>query len=414
MRPARMIGGVALLLALGIGVRAEPEPKKAVTATAVEVRSGPSPKFYPTSKLNPGEEVILADETKIPWLAAKKVPAGWVAILPPRNSFSWVNKRFLTITSTNPPSAMIRGDAPVSVRVGSGLYDGAPDVEQVKMKPGDIAVVVGLEKTDADGIWVPLLPPPQEVRYVPAEALKPAAPFQTVSTAPPPAATAFSASTAPQSTGATPAPAAVAEDPLWVQAEKAQREGKRDDAERFYLQLANQTRDHDLCIRCWNRIYFLRQAGVASATVATTPAASYYPKAADTRIMPIPGYPSQAPPTTVPAIRPTSQYTYTPEIPIPTANQHPQANYAPPPAAAPAFQSRGPGILRKSSQPVQGQDAYMLDMGRNHPVLYVTAQPGLSLEPYRDRNVILSGPIYYHQGYRKEHLVAAQVTPAPN
>lgn len=407
MRPVRLIGGLAFFLALTPGVRSEPLTGEVVVTTRTQVRSGPSEAFYATSMLVPGDRVTIVTEKEVPWLAAKPVPAGWLAIKPPRGSFGWVNKRFLTIT---PNGAIVGGDT--RVRIGSSLYGGLPNVEQVTLQKGLLVTVVDKEKTDVDGIWVPIAPATQEVRYIPANAVQAAPPVQTASTAPPPVAPVPGQNTA----ASTPPPAPAApEDPLWVQAQKAEQEGKRDEAERLYRELAHQTQNHDLRISCWNRIHHLRQSQVAAVPAnpqAPNPAASYYPQAAaNIQPIPAPGYANQPPPATVPPIRPASQYTYTPEIPVPAPVQTPQANYSPgpTPAVQPVVKTLKPGILRVSSQSVYNQPAFFLDTVDE--VLYVTASPGLDLRPYVNTRVSLTGPVDYHPGYRRNHITVYQLIP---
>ena len=122
---------------------------------------------------------------------------------------------------------------------------------------------------------------------------------------------------------------------------------------------------------------------------------------------------AEVPPATVPPIRPASQYTYTPEIPVPTPVQTPQANYSP--GAAPASQATVlsfVGTLLQSSRTVYGQPGFGLDTG-NGQLIYVTASPGLDLKPHIGHRVSLTGPVIYHPDYRKYHLTATQVTPVP-
>jgi hypothetical protein len=407
MRPVRLIGGLAFLLALTLGVRSEPLTGEVAVTTRTQVRSGPSEAFYATSMLVPGDRVTIVTEKEVPWLAAKPVPAGWLAIKPPRGSFSWVNKRFLTVTGG---AATVEGDT--RVRVGSSLYGGLPNVEQVTLQKGAIVTIVDKDKTDVDGIWVPIAPATQEVRYIPANAVQPAPAVQTASTAPPPVAPV----PGQNATAPAPPPAPTApEDPLWTQAKKAEQDGKRDEAERLYRQLAHQTQNHDLRIACWNQIHHLRQGQVAAAPAnpqAPNPAASYYPQAANIQPIPAPGYTNQPPRATVPPIRPASQYTYTPEIPVPAPTQTPQANYSPsaaPPVQAP-IKTLGPGILRVSSRSVYNQPGFFLDTGDGQPV-YVTASPGLDLTRYVGSRVSLTGPVDYHPGYRRNHITVYQLIP---
>lgn len=405
MRPMRLIGGLTLFLALPLAVRAEPLTGEVMVTAPIQVRSGPSNAYYPTSKLAPGDRVTIVTGKEIPWLASKQPPAGWLAIKPPRGSLSWVNKRFLNITGSQ---AVVLGET--TVRVGSSVYGGLPNVEQTKLQRGAIVTITGKEQQDVDGIWIPITPAPQEVRYIPADVVKAAPPVQTAATAAPPLAPLpgrdVTSSPPPAPPPATP------DDPLWTQAKKAEQEGKQDEAERLYRQLAGQTPSHDLRIRCWNQIHFLHQSQVAAAPV--NPAASYYPGPAST-IQPIPaqGYPNQPPPATVPPIRPASQYTYTPEIPIPNPAQKPQANYSPNQAPAPQAPVRAfAGTLLHSYRTVYGQPGFALDQD-NGQLVYVTAALGLDLRPYIGHQVKLTGPVVYHPDYRKYSVTAIQVTPAP-
>ena len=398
MRATRIIGSLAWLLALGLPAPADPVPAEAVVIAPVEVRSGPSEKFYSTSRLNAGERVKVADEKVVPWLADKAPPAGWLAILPPPGSFSWVNQRFLTIHGQ---TAMVHEEAPV--RVGSSLYNGPPEVEQVKLQRGLVVTIVGAKETSGDGIWWPIAPAPQEVRYIPANAVQAAAPVQTASSSAPPAAG--------QKAAGPDAP----DDPLWAQAEQAKREGKLAEAHDLFMKLASQTKDHGLQVRCYNQMAYLKntQPPAMPTYVAGRPAAPGYPNAAaDARIVPTPSYPYPQTVGTPPASpsRATSQYTYVPQRPGYAGGQGAAwtgANGV----AVPPPQWKGPGRLVRSAVPVHGQPAYVLDMGGGQPLVYVTAQPGVNLEPYVNRYVSLLGPVDYHMGYRKEHLTALQVVP---
>lgn len=53
----------------------------------------------------------------------------------------------------------------------------------------------------------------------------------------------------------------------------------------------------------------------------------------------------------------------------------------------------GPGYLRRSAFQIEGQTAYVLENARGYPVVYAIGQPGLSLEPYINRQVELFGPM---------------------
>jgi hypothetical protein len=369
---------MGLLLVIGGSVKADPAPTKAIVVRAVEARSGPSNSdlYYPTSKLAPGQEVEIKDEKQLPWLAGILTDPGWLAIAPPPDSFSWIDKAHLMEKG-------IVKENNVPVRTGSSVYTGKPTTKLVKVSQGLLVVPIGKEEIDRDdnSVWVPIKPVPGEVRFIPADAVRIATPVQSVN-----------ASTPTQPTGVDFGRQSAIQEPLWNQAEKAEKEGNLAEAENLYRQLAAQTKDNDLRISCYNRIYFLRER----ARTAAPPAA--------------PVYPYGQPVTTTPG-RATSQYTYTPEGKYAPARQTANANYWQNPANDSGAKWRGPGRLMKSALPVDGKPAYILDMGTNQSIIYVVPQPGVNLDIYLNRIVYLSGPTGYHSGYRQEYMQAVQVQP---
>src|SRR5262249_32957841 len=153
----------------------------------------------------------------------------------------------------------------------------------------------------ADGdnqVWLPIQPPPAELRYIKAEAVvKAGAPEQAN---PPAPAGAFGApAPAPGPVQALPVsrgpasgvPAAVPAQPgspeaLFVEAEQAEQTGRTAEAERLYRELADRVREsnYDLALRCYNRIYFLRQ----NQTAARPTEVRYGGAATDNRVYPVP------------------------------------------------------------------------------------------------------------------------------
>src|SRR5436190_15736516 len=107
MRPQFVVGGLVGLFALTLPARAQSPSVTPLSPTAppsnsappevatvrvpeVEVRSGGSDKFYATSKLRMGEQVqVVRESAEFP---------GYLAIKPPRDSFSWINAKFVTDT----------------------------------------------------------------------------------------------------------------------------------------------------------------------------------------------------------------------------------------------------------------------------------------------------------------------------
>jgi division/cell wall cluster transcriptional repressor MraZ len=83
-----------------------------------------------------------------------------------------------------------------------------------------------------------------------------------------------------------------------------------------------------------------------------------------------------------------------------------QVSYA---GAAPVVQPSGPGQLRRAGFFVNGKQAYVLENTQGRPLVYVTAQAGLNLEPYVNRNVEVFGPVIFHGDLRNNYMTATQV-----
>src|SRR5262245_40190878 len=71
---------------------AAPSPYPAahlIMSPQADVFSGPSTSYYPTSRLRHGDKVVVLGESK-------KQP-GWLEILPPAGSFSWIDGRHVKL-----------------------------------------------------------------------------------------------------------------------------------------------------------------------------------------------------------------------------------------------------------------------------------------------------------------------------
>src|SRR5262245_7338497 len=90
MRTALLPGDLIGRLTLAGIADAQPAASPAtVTATEVKVRSGPGDRFYATSKLKQGDPIEVVP------LPPERQQPGWLAIKPPKGSFSWVSARFV-------------------------------------------------------------------------------------------------------------------------------------------------------------------------------------------------------------------------------------------------------------------------------------------------------------------------------
>ena len=119
MRSASLLGVVALAALIGSAAPARTEPYDAVIRQETDVRSGhgDGPMFYPTNHLHVGDRVRVVQEED----------GGWLAVVPPSGSFSWVRKDPLyTNNQQQPPITMVNADA--DVRIGSQMTNQPPVV----------------------------------------------------------------------------------------------------------------------------------------------------------------------------------------------------------------------------------------------------------------------------------------------
>ena len=394
MRPALLIGILTGLLGWTGWALADPETDNEYNTTVrvpeVLVRSGPSLQYYATSKLRQSEEVHVIKQEE-----------GWIAITPPADSFSWVKDLFIKEVDSTAHTAEVLAWA--EVRVGSALEPEKRNVTRLKLRPGSLVVILDEKRSiSEDGSWVKIQPHPTEYRYIPADAVKPAAPKVQASAplpaGPPPALGAPSSGQG--FSGGPPG------DSLWYRAEQAERSGNPAEAERLFLQLAHETSDHDLQMRCYNRIHFLREGrrpSYPSGYQGGRPSDSYYPNNANpNRLAPAPGYPYTT------ASRATSQYTY---APIPPVGQAPAVSSAT--NAAANCQWSGWGWLRRAPFWVDNKPAFVLENSQGLPRLYVTAQQGVNLDGYVNRSVNLYGKMTYRGDLRTNYMTACQLTPLP-
>lgn len=322
----------ALLLASG-AIAQQTGQDATIKSPTAEVRGNRSELFPVTSVLRQGQPVrILREED------------GYYAITPPSGSSSWIKDRALKHVDTPRPgrvsSAMVLIDD-VPVRLGSERASGPLQFETVKLKRGTIVRVLG-EKAFAEGEeWWRIQPPPAEVRYVLKDAV----------TQP----TSITVSASPQ-TGASPATLPnQPSHPLWLQAEAAYRQRDFGRADLLFRQLAAEMAqpggDHDLAIRCYNRIEQLSRTNPATWPART-----------------------QAPGMLVSSARPpsTSGNGSTTANPIGTI-------------------ATGPGWLRRSNVQIDGRAAYVLEDNRGQPKYYLLPNSGVNFEPYLNRPVELFG-----------------------
>lgn len=440
MRPARFIHAAALGLAFsqGLPVLAQTPPPAPPTAAVAkpgeprrvlytatvkdaqaDVRSGPSddPKMYPTNRLRQGDVVEVVGERE----------DGWLEIKPPQDSFSWINTRFLEKLTDTTWMVRTHDETPIDVMIGSRVTDEnqRPTTIGAQLKRGTIVASFWNAKVADDGVWLPIVSPPSEVRYLRAASVVKEGAVPTVAGAP----TASGPGTPQHAVGwngngnggpagppvATPPPASIPAPPLapvthpkWAQAEQLEKEGKTPEAEQIYRQLGNEmcNKNHDLAMRCYNRAEFLRRGTQPSVPIGYEPnrpaVVSNSIPSHEVRLQPVPttalGAPTNCTPCPAPASMATSVASYF-------------ANSAPRTVAA---QPSGFGRLRNSGYRVDNRRTFVWEATDGRSLhLYVTEGPGVNLEPYVGRIVEVVGQIVYRAELRANYMVANQVTVQP-
>jgi hypothetical protein len=321
-------------LAGALCAQATPSYDAKVNVPVADVRGGPSDIFPVTGRLRQGQPVHVVSEQN-----------GYFAITPPPGSSSWIDDAALRHARTPTPGKAFYSWVNLDyapVRLGSLESPTPLPVETVRLMRGTIVHVLGQQARAENKLWWRIEPPPAEVRYVARDALTP-----------PPASSAVVA--------ASPGPGGQSQQPLWAQAEQADRAGDVAKAELLYRQLANQMAqpggDQELAIRCYNRI---DQLNLRRARVATWPARQ-----------PAPGMLVNGSPRPGPATQPSTEP-------------------APPPPAGGNVAS-GPGWLRRSGVQIDGKPVYVLEDNRGQARHYLLAQPGLNLETFVNRTVEVFG-----------------------
>jgi hypothetical protein len=352
----------SILLSAGAARAQETAQEMSIIVPAVEARSGPSEKFYATSKLHQGDKILV--------LKGREDNPGWLAIKPPPGSFSWINARFVKVDPIPPKKGdkyrygrvIADDESPGEVRVGSELDNRRPDRVQVHLKRGTQVIVLDPHgQADEDGLWYPIQAPPEEVRYIPASAVGPV----IAKVGPQPEA---------PGKGTSPYVPTEKERQLCQEAEQRQKEGKFSDAKQKYLEAAQETKDHTKWMYYRNKIEHLNTA--ASSSKGTTGGTSV---ALTSRVSP--------------AGKTTTQYV----APVPNP-----ARWV------------GPGWLQRSTIQIDGRTVYALVDQKGSVLLHVIPQTGGNLEPYVGKTPVqVYGPVQF-QGdgaVRSELMTATYLNP---
>jgi uncharacterized protein YgiM (DUF1202 family) len=156
----RVAGFVVFVCAMAAAVRSQVLAQQApyvayVNTDEVYVRSGPGKNYYPTQKLQRGDEVEVY----------RHDPGGWFAIRPPAGSFSWVSGEY--VQAIDEQNGKVIGDRVVA-RVGSEFSD-VRDVIQVRLTRGEPLTILGFKEFNpgpAAQTWYKIAPPSGEFRWI--------------------------------------------------------------------------------------------------------------------------------------------------------------------------------------------------------------------------------------------------------
>lgn len=311
----------------------------------VEVRSGPSKSFFATSKLPQNAKVMVLRESK-------EAP-GWLEIKPPPHSFSWINAK--NVKQIDATHGFVDCDParPAQILPGSRVVDQPPNREAMKLTAGTIVVVVDRPLTVQGETWLPIQPHPSEVRYIPADAVRPS--------------TVVSAQAGPASWTLT--PQGYTTNSLLADAEKARAAGDIARARQLYQEVANTATDANQKVYAMNVLSTLPPSGGT------------------------PGIPTSN-------LRPDETRTaFSPSTPAPALQKLKDAGWS-------AY-----GRLYETKLAADGgQPLYAMDIGQGQTI-YVTTPPGKSLQTYIGRTVSVYGPTMYRaeSAVRMPYVIASHV-----
>lgn len=358
MRAAMLVGGLLLCLATRVHATSTVPGHAVVQIDGAEVRSRAGDKALVLAKLPRGTPVKVWGRRN----------GGWLEIAPPKDSFSWINHKFVEPTA-NGQAVTVVSQVPVPLRFGKvGMMHQPTDVEtELRATHGTTLVALRPKPVEAEGShWWPVQSPDAERRYLHESAVQQVAVAANDRATDPPR---------PAAPGGT-ADATT----LWRQAQEADRLGNVAEAVRLYGELARVTTDENTRILALNRAQFLRD-GPRRVVTAPTPASPFQPA-------------SQP--------RGTPQYPVgiTPPVGMGAQGQRPDG-----------LVRSGPGRLVHSGISIDGRKAYALMSSQGMHRMYITAADGVNLESSVERNVELIGRAVYHGQLRTNYMQVTQVMP---
>ncbi|HEX3149174.1 MAG TPA: hypothetical protein VHR66_13955, partial [Gemmataceae bacterium] len=347
----------------------EPARKAAVVdVEGVEVRAGHALGFPAVGQLHKGDSVIVVREEE----------TGFLAIVPPTGSMSWVkqihlDKVVLENGKANVPIAVEGAE----VMAGSDKDAKPTNRVTTRLPKGTIVEVTGPAVRIETASWFPIVPPEGDLRWIPKSAIKtgsltaltPPAPYVRPET---PGFTVSADPKAPPTArpAAAALPTALTDHRLWNQASQAERSSDFATAKalyaRIYQDLWDQKAERDAIVICYNRYKRCDEAvkqGDNGTGRTRTESRSEAPPAAD--------------------------------------NSHPTTS---------SGKWSNPGYLQEVQKVfVDGQPVYALQDDRGSVVYYVTAVSGINLRNYNGKRVQVYGAVATRAELYKPHMTVERV-----
>jgi tetratricopeptide (TPR) repeat protein len=446
MRPARMLLGIVLPLALAWPVNGETVPFPATVQTEgaeVRCKPGTEPAVYITQKLPRGTVVTVVE----------RLPNGWLKIDPPLpGSYSWVNTRFLHQTDRVTGVWIVSAaDGQVPSLVGSWARTERPNVIGTLLARGTQLIAIGGTLHQEDGDWLPILSPAGEYRYLLEKDIAGSSggliqplPTTAAHSGPPtltptpgdaglpllsPVASESPRPQSPEVHVGGPQPGV---DPLFQQAEQLERSGNPAGAARLYDELGKKylTSNHELAIQYYNRAAWLRGGTTPAGRPPATEADAVYLQAQQAEKAgnwpeAIRNY------TRLGDLFSDSDYKQSLQYynranwlkqrhpaPAATGSLPPVTTGAPPTQAANAqpraidVKKAGPGLLRVAPT-IDGRQTYVLESAQGGVIAYLTPEPGAEADLARrvGQNVEVLGQIVPGPDVRGQYLTVVRVVP---
>lgn len=379
MRPA-VVAGIVLAV-LPAAAPAQNGPRYAtVTDAQATLKAGPSPNYPEAGTLPAGTRVVVDHEDQ----------GGWLAVVAPPGAVSWVPTALVTFDRNKPTPQLVTVEEPTALAAGRpGLGQPLAEVQRVRLPAGTVLTVIGPKVEFGGKGWYPVIPPDEDYRYLPKTAVQVGGSANTsfvVKETAPTGLTPIEARV-PAGGSADPfgAPArSGVPNPLWAQAEEAERAGRYDDAEKLFFQVAKDA-DADLANRCFARIHTLREKSRGGAGLV---AGGGRPSAEPVS----PGRTA----TLLPPVREDRRDERRPESP----GQ---------PAAADRAGWSGVMTLMKSPLALDGRQTYALESSPGVVVGYAVPAPGLDLSGHIGRRIRVYGTTYTHRNTPKPYTVVTDV-----